>query len=348
MLQTRYTPSGKRKKRNLPWQQVASALLGAAMVAAFCTFGLKYMVMSDVVKAKPAQGSANAPGGAPQSAPLPSCELSPTPADTPTASPTSTPTPSPSPTPFKTILTEDSEAGKWVYEDEKVRIDIAREQPLKNVVATVAVIARKGDAPALRTAFAEGSFGQNVRARTREIAASVDAVFAINGDYCGYRKDGVIVREGVLYRDKPAREALCLFADGALRVMHEQEMDAEALLAQGLTDTWSFGPILVRDGAMPETFATDVKGKNPRTALGQRPDGSIVAVVVDGRLSGYSEGMTIAELAQYMLDLGCESAYNLDGGMTSCMYFNGNVISTPCGTANKERSLSDIIYVGKN
>ena len=69
-------------------------------------------------------------------------------------------------------------------------------------------------------------------------------------------------------------------------------------------------------------------------------------MVVDCRLSGYSEGMTIQELAQYMKDLGCVEAYNLDGGMTSCMYFNGSVISTPCGTANKERSLSDIIYIG--
>ena len=62
-------------------------------------------------------------------------------------------------------------------------------------------------------------------------------------------------------------------------------------------------------------------------------------------LAGRGE-VTIQELAQYMKDLGCVEAYNLDGGMTSCMYFNGSVISTPCGTANKERSLSDIIYIG--
>ena len=102
---------------------------------------------------------------------------------------------------------------------------------------------------------------------------------------------------------------------------------------------------LVVDGALPERYDTDVSGKNPRTAIGQRADGSYVAVAVDGRLPGYSEGMTIEELAQYMLNLGCVTAYNLDGGMTSCMYFNGNVISTPCGTANQERSVSDILFV---
>ena len=99
------------------------------------------------------------------------------------------------------------------------------------------------------------------------------------------------------------------------------------------------------DGAVPERYDTDVSGKNPRTAIGQRADGSYVAVAVDGRLPGYSEGMTIEELAQYMLNLGCVTAYNLDGGMTSCMYFNGSVISTPCGTANQERSVSDILFV---
>ena len=95
---------------------------------------------------------------------------------------------------------------------------------------------------------------------------------------------------------------------------------------------------------IPEVFHTDVKGNNPRTALGQRADGSYVAVVVDGR-SETSIGMNIEELAQYLYDLGCVTAYNLDGGMTSCMYFNGSVISTPCGTAGMERSLSDIIYI---
>ena len=152
----------------------------------------------------------------------------------------------------------------------------------------------------------------------------------------------------MLYRDHATRDALCLFADGSLRVMTESNMNAQDMIDnQGLCDTWSFGPLLVSGGNVAETFHTDVKGKNPRTALGQRADGSYVAVVVDGRLSGYSEGMTIQELAQYMKDLGCVEAYNLDGGMTSCMYFNGSVISTPCGTANKERSLSDIIYIGE-
>lgn len=339
MLKTRFTPAGKRKKRTPTWQQITAMALGAAMALAFLTLGLPYMSIGDVVQAHPASPTPSATPAAPTPTPDATQEAS--------DAPEIPASPTPVPTPFQTILTEDSEAGVWVYEDASVRIDIERQQPLKNVVATVAVITAKTDEPVVHTAFAEGMFSQNVRARTRDIAASVDAIFAINGDYCGYRSNGVIVREGTLYRDNPTRDAMCLFADGSLRVMDEDEMDAEALIEQGLTDSWSFGPVLVRDGVLPDSFDTDVTPANPRTAFGQRADGSYVAVVVDGRLSGYSDGMTIEELAQYMLDLGCVNAYNLDGGMTSCMYFNGNVISTPCGTANKERTVSDILYIAK-
>ena len=244
-------------------------------------------------------------------------------------------------------MTEDSENGKWLYEDEAVRIDINREQPLNMVVATVAVITPKTDAPVIHTAFADGAYGANIRARTRDIAASVSAVFAINGDYCGFRSDGIIVRDGVLYRDHATRDALCLFADGSpARDDREQHERAGHDRQSGSVRYLVLWAAARQRRQCCRNLPYRRQGKNPRTALGQRADGSYVAVVVDGRLSGYSEGMTIQELAQYMKDLGCVEAYNLDGGMTSCMYFNGSVISTPCGTANKERSLSDIIYIG--
>lgn len=342
MLNTRYTPTGHRRKRKPSWQQIGAIALGCTMVVSFLTFGLRYMLIASPVNAQPAADpSQNL--SAPPSPTLPSS----TPAASDSAAPSQPPSSSPVAAPFENVLQEDSEAGEWVFEDAEVSIKINRNKPMDNVVATVAIITPKSDTPVLKTAFAEGTFSQNVRARTRDIASSVNAVFAMNGDYCGYRTDGIIVRDGTLHRNVAARQSLCLFADGKLKIMDETAMDAEALLAQGLMDTWSFGPLLVDGGVKAAEFSTDVKKANPRTALGQLADGSFVAVVVDGRQSEYSVGMTIEELAQYMLDLGCVTAYNLDGGMTSCMYFNGNVISMPCGTANKERSVSDIIYVGQ-
>lgn len=345
MLNTRYTPTGHRRKRKPSWQQIGAIALSCTMVVCFLTFGLRYMLIASPANAHPA---------AQDPSPLQDPSIPPSPAPpsgTPAASDSAAPSQAPSSSPvsasFENVLQEDSLAGKWLYEDAEVSIEINRNKPMDNVVATVAVITSKTDALVLKTAFAQGAFSQNVRARTRDIASSVNAVFAINGDYCGYRTDGIIVRDGTLHRNVAARQSLCLFADGKLQIMDEDAMDAEALLTQGLMDTWSFGPLLVDDGVKATEFSTDVKKANPRTALGQLADGSYVAVVVDGRQPEYSVGMTIEELAQYMLDLGCVTAYNLDGGMTSCMYFNGNVISMPCGTANKERSLSDIIYVGQ-
>ena len=344
MLDTRFTPNGrlKRPKKRPNWRQIVTICVIIGFISAFCTFGLSFMLMEKPtvvqVSQKPSAAPAATPTATPTAAPSASAE------QTPAHSTEATQTPEPTATPFATILEEDAENGKWLYETEDVRIEIERQQPLDKVTATVAVITKKGEENVLHTAFADGAYGKNVRARTREIAASVNAIFAINGDYCGYRNDGLIAREGVLYRFVPVREALCLMADGSLRVVREKEIDADAMMEEGLTDSWSFGPILVENGVLPTEFDSTVKSNNPRTALGQRADGSYVAVVVDGR-SDVSIGMKMSELAQYLYDLGCVNAYNLDGGMTSCMYFNGSVISTPCGTANMERSLSDIIYI---
>ena len=85
---------------------------------------------------------------------------------------------------------------------------------------------------------------------------------------------------------------------------------------------------------------------NPRTAIGEISPLHYVFVVSDGRTSE-SAGLSLYELATVMKDLGCEVAYNLDGGGSSTMYFNGQVINNPTnGTSSGERSVSDIVYIG--
>ncbi|ETI90072.1 phosphodiester glycosidase family protein [Clostridium butyricum] len=71
---------------------------------------------------------------------------------------------------------------------------------------------------------------------------------------------------------------------------------------------------------------------------------NFVFVVVDGRDNGYSRGMTLNEFSQLFEDLGCTYAYNLDGGGSSTMYFNGRVVNNP-GGKDSERKVSDIIYI---
>lgn len=86
-----------------------------------------------------------------------------------------------------------------------------------------------------------------------------------------------------------------------------------------------------------------IQGNQPRTLIGVRADGSLVLVVVDGRSTGYSRGMTMTEAAELMVSLGCETAYNLDGGGSTTMYFDGEVVNQPSN--HGERGTSDILYI---
>ncbi len=70
----------------------------------------------------------------------------------------------------------------------------------------------------------------------------------------------------------------------------------------------------------------------------------LVFVVVDGRSPGYSAGVTMTELAQIMVDLGATTAYNLDGGGSSTMVFDGGLVNNPLGNG-EERGTSDILYI---
>ncbi|WP_461205851.1 phosphodiester glycosidase family protein [Clostridium sp. DL1XJH146] len=210
------------------------------------------------------------------------------------------------------------------------------------------------DSTYLNSAFAKNAFGSNIVETTSEIAENNDAIFAINGDYYGFRSDGVLIRNGVLYRDIPTRTGAAFYTDGSLLTYDEEEVSSEELLDMGVTNTYSFGPILISDGEVTKDF-TDTKidsnfgnrtidGSNPRTGIGMIEPNHFVFIVVDGRDTGYSKGMTLSEFANVFDELGCTEAYNLDGGGSSTMYFMGNVVNDPLGKG-EERSVSDIIFI---
>lgn len=210
------------------------------------------------------------------------------------------------------------------------------------------------DATALRSAFAMNKFGANITATTSTIAEENGAVFAVNGDYYGFRDTGIVIRNGVVYRDRGAREGLAFHRDGTVEVYQETTTNAQALLAAGVWNTLSFGPSLVEHGAIragidevevDTNFGNhSIQGLQPRTAVGVLGPNHLVFVVVDGRAEGYSTGVTMTELAQIMLDRGAVTAYNIDGGGSSTMVFDGALINRPLGRT-KERGTSDILYI---
>jgi exopolysaccharide biosynthesis protein len=212
------------------------------------------------------------------------------------------------------------------------------------------------DATTLKSAFANDSFGENITQTTSEIAAAHSAIFAVNGDYYGFRDTGIVIRNGVVYRDEGARQGLAFYRDGTVKVYDETSATAEQLVADGVWNTLSFGPAIVQDSRIVDGIEDvevdtnfgnhSIQGEQPRTAVGVIGANHLVFVVVDGRSPGYSAGVTMTGLAQIMKDLGAQTAYNLDGGGSSTMYFNGSLVNNPLG-ANRERGTSDVLYIGE-
>jgi len=99
----------------------------------------------------------------------------------------------------------------------------------------------------------------------------------------------------------------------------------------------------VEDGQALTQFRSRISGNNPRTAIGYYEPGHYCFVVVDGRQEN-SDGMSLAELAALFQELGCKEAYNLDGGKSSAMVWNGSLVNDP---ADGGRRVSDIVYIAE-
>lgn len=206
------------------------------------------------------------------------------------------------------------------------------------------------DPQALLAAFSQNSYGRNITAVSSETAERVGAILAVNGDNYGSREKGYVIRNGVLYRETPAsdQEDLVIWTDGSFSIIRESEISARELLEQGAWQVFSFGPGLLDEGEIlvdEEDEVDRARASNPRTALGQIGEGHYVLVVSDGR-SDESEGLSLYEMAQFLQQLGVQTAYNLDGGGSSTMVFLGQVVNQPVGgRGSGQRAVTDIVYV---
>ena len=207
------------------------------------------------------------------------------------------------------------------------------------------------DGNSLLTGLAEDSFGRNVTEKTSDIASRLGAVLAVNGDFYGFRDEGYVIRNGYLYRSEKSdddAEDFVVYADGSCEIIREGDISAEELLEKGAVQVYSFGPALVQGGSVIVGADDEVDKSmtsNPRTAIGYVSENHFVLVVSDGR-TDESEGLSLEQLASVMQEAGCVSAYNLDGGGSSTMYYQGEVYNNPTTNGSiKERKVSDIVYV---
>ncbi|WP_238693850.1 MULTISPECIES: phosphodiester glycosidase family protein [Rothia] len=223
-----------------------------------------------------------------------------------------------------------------------------------NAVVSFTAEVKLNNATLLRSAFANNKFGQNIIDTPSNIAAQHNGIWAINGDYYGFRDTGIVIRNGVTYRDSPAREGLAFYRDGSVKLYDETSTNAQALIDSGVLNTLSFGPALVKNSEVMSgvdqvevdtNFGNhSIQGNQPRTGVGVLGNNHLLFMVVDGRSDGYSRGVTMPEFAQMFKEHGCETAYNLDGGGSSVMVFNGKLVNKPLG-GSKERGTSDILYI---
>lgn len=201
----------------------------------------------------------------------------------------------------------------------------------------------------LKSAFAQDTYGRKITATTSDTATENGALLAINGDFYGARERGYVIRNGILYRDTPSNaDVLCIYTDGRMEIVDPQEKSAQELLDNGAWQVFSFGPGLLEDGEILVDTNDEVgmaMASNPRTAIGMIEPNHYIFVVSDGRTSD-NEGLSLYELADFMKNLGVATAYNLDGGGSSTMVYQGEIINTPSsGRHSRERSVSDIVYI---
>ncbi len=209
------------------------------------------------------------------------------------------------------------------------------------------------DPAALKSALSHDKVNGTLE-NTSQIAWRNDAVLAINGDDYGVHKYGVIVRDGQVIRAKnTTRHMLYLQPDGNLKVVSNRKAQTPKELAtqlseEGVQQAWEFGPELLRDGEAVDfdksfdLISTRSSILEPRTAIGQISPLHYVIIVVDGRRDGYSNGISLAGLQQLFIEAGAQTAFNLDGGGSTTLVFEGKVINRPSG--GKERPVSDILY----
>ena len=205
----------------------------------------------------------------------------------------------------------------------------------------------------LKTALANNTYGTNVTAKTSETAANNKAILAVNGDYYGANTTGYVIRNGVVYRDTVREDSsngdLAIYKDGSFKIVYEDQVSADQLVKDGVVNLLAFGPALVENGEIVVNTKSEVgqsMASNPRTAIGIIDENHYIIIVSDGRTSE-SQGLSLYEMAEVMKSYGVKTAYNLDGGGSSTMYFNGQVINKPTTNGNiSERAVSDIVYIG--
>ena len=189
------------------------------------------------------------------------------------------------------------------------------------------------DITCFQTAFAGDSYSGGSQETPTDMAARTGAVLAVNGDsYSDNQQEnnGIVVRNGIIYRCNPSDAETCVLNwDGTMVIYPPGEISTDTLAQAGAYQSWVFGPSLLdEEGRAKTDFIANgyLFRSHPRTAIGYYEPGHYCLLAVDGRQEN-ARGMFLDEMADLFEELGCRAAYNLDGGHSSCMEMEGAILN---------------------
>lgn len=203
----------------------------------------------------------------------------------------------------------------------------------------------------LRRALAGNEYGSSVEEYPTNMAKNVNAVLAINGDFYNFRDLGITVYQRQMYRHNPKSVDTAYFtADGDMIFSKRGELTDKAAAEQFVADNdvvfaVAFGPILVENGQLipvPDKYPIgEVNNNYSRAAIAQKDDLHYITMTVNFE-GPCQKTCTMAQAAEYIYAKDVRMAYTLDGGQTSSMVFNGELVNRV--DWGNERTMSDIIY----
>ena len=245
---------------------------------------------------------------------------------------------------FAEYFTEEIVEDKFSYSSPNISIQITKVKDEEH--GSQMFNAYIADIHLTETRIMQTGFPDKKTATADVIAKDNGAILAVNGDFYLNINKGILIRNGTVLQDSEGTSDICvIYQDGTMKTFGPGEYSVEGILNQNPWQVWSFGPALLDEYGDPKTefnTSNNIYNRNPRTAIGYFEPGHYCLVTIDGRSEGNSNGATIRALAAMMADLDCKAAYNLDGGDSSIMVFDGKTVNKPSGGGRK---LSDIVMI---
>ena len=235
------------------------------------------------------------------------------------------------------------------YHDDS--LDITTEIFRRYDTTILVVRVKLQDASQIRAAWAGRHPSSKQTTLVTNMAKRYNAVLAINGDYFNYHNEGIVVRNGKELRNRPTtkRDTLIIDDKGDFHIIVGTTKELWEAYDGTVMHAFAFGPGLVVDGVpMSQEFYNDIKlnvGKGKQTqriVLAQTGPLEYMIIATEGPENANSVGLTLLEMSELCVELGCINAYNLDGGSSSTVVLNYEKINAL--STGKIRDVGDCIY----